>query len=1115
MKPQSVSRHGFDWWVSLGRSVVIITTLAGVTPVAPAASNPVQRTGLFGLGNLPICFEANYGQAERPIRFIARGPAYSFSLSATEATVSLRKFEPAKVNRDRASTSINSQSLQLEFLGANPRAEVRGESELLGRVNYFIGDGAANWRTGVPLFERVRVDEMYSGIDLVHYGNQQHLEYDFEVAPGADPNSIAIRFSGADHIIINEQGELIMKLGDDEIRQPKPVIYQAVNGRREPIVGGYVLSDPRTVRFLLGKYDHTLPLVIDPVLSYSSYYGGGQTDEAFGVVVGTDGSIYVAGSSAGGLPTTVGSRTNRHTGNYDAFVAKFDSSGTNVIYLSYIGGSVGDTATALAVDASGNAYITGWTESGNFPRANAIFNQIKGVPYPPPFDNYYPAEAFVTKLGPLGTNLIYSTYLGGNYIDQGTGIAVDPAGNAYVAGFTQSPNFPTANVTSPFSHFDDVYPENDAFVTKIGPAGTNLIYSMYLGGSKPDQATDIAADAAGLAYVTGFTSSTNFPVTTNAVQPWLCGDADAFVTVIGSVGSNLVMSTYLGGSQTNVALGLALDGSLNVYLTGATYGDSAYPVSPSLINPGGVFRSSSGGLSWSGANNGLQSVNGLSLAVDPVNPLRVYAGTSRGIARSVDGGSTWNVALTVAPMPRIGNLGPSIAVGSVQSIAIDPLQPAIVYASTGQGVFKSIDAGVSWTLKATNQNALSSRALVVDPNFPAVLYVAGDAGVYRSSNGATNWLSANSGLGNQTVRSLAINPVASSTLYAATAGGVYRTTNRGTNWSAFNTGLTNLSAQALVINPLTTSTLFVGTAAGVFASTNAGSNWVSASVGLTTSNITALAINPLIPAILYAGTPNGLFKSTDSGATWTAQSEGLAIVEILSLAVNPQSPEILYTGVRGKSFFGVGDVFVTRLGNNGFSAVFGGANDDAGSALVVTGAGRVQVTGSTLSTDFPTLFAAGFLRARNSGGRDVFLSELSPDGAALLSSVYLGGSADDIGNAITLDQDENVYLVGATRSANFPTLGALQGTYRGSSDAFIAKIANIFFSPFLTIEPAGGAVRLSWSALASEYPLQSNTNLQTAGGWVNVGITPVETNGVLSVSLPATNTAQFFRLGSP
>jgi hypothetical protein len=1090
----------------------------GATAIRPA-------TGITSLGPQSVSFEANIGQAGDSARFIARGPAYYFSLSPTEATISLRKFDAAPTparsvkGRARDDAAVSFRSVRLEFLGANPLAEISGESELPGRVNYFLGSDAAKWRTGVPLFSRVRVTDMYPGISLLHYGNQQHLEYDFEVAPEANPSAIALRFSGADRLTIDPQGDLILSLGADEIRQPKPVIYQQVGQQRKEIWGGYVLTDPQTVKFEIGDYDPHLALVIDPVLSYSTYYGGSGRDTAWGVAVDANGFVYVAGETMAGLPTTTGTPTNQYGGtgtglHGDAFVAKFDRSFSNVIFLTYIGGGFDDVARSVVVDAGGSAYITGYTCSPDFPQANAIFSQLSGTPYPG--TDIYPLDAFVTKLGPSGTNLVYSTFLGGNGADVGLGITVDPAGHTYVAGYTQSTNFPTANVTGTFTNYSGGVEQNDdAFVTKLGPYGTNLIYSMFLGGTNVEWAKDITADAGGVAYLTGFSASTNFPVTANATQPWLAGGQDAFVTVVGPFG-NLITSTYLGGVGTNQGYRITLDADSNIYVTGVTEEDSAFPTTASLINPGGAFQSSNGGVTWSAANNGLQSVLVASLAVDPANPARVYAGTARGIARSSNGGATWNPAVNVAPMARLSSLGPTIAIGLVLSIAIDPLTPTTLYAGTGQGVFKSLDAGANWFLNNTNLNTSSTRALVVDPITPSILYSGGEFGIYRSTNGATNWQSVNNSLGNQTVRALAVHPVTPTTLYAATAGGVYRSTNSGTNWAAFNSGLGNLSAQAMAIDPVNPATLYVGTAAGVYKSINGGTNWSAFSVGLTTSNVSALVLNPLTPATLYAGTTNGLFKSADAGLTWVSRTNGFVIVDFLALALNPASPDTVYAGTRGNNFYGGNDVFVTKLGVNGFSAVFGGSGDEEGWDVAVGTSGRVHVVGSTASVNFPTLNTSGFLSATNSGSRDVLYSELSQDGGRLLSSAYLGGSAVDYGNGIALDGSGSVYLVGETSSGNFPTLGALQGTYRGSKDAFIARIANIVPDPVLFIQSVSNQVRLSWSAAAGDYHLQSNTNLLFPNGWVDVPGTPVESNGVLSLlSLPATNTARFFRLANP
>jgi hypothetical protein len=1081
----------------------------------PATALP---TLLPALGRLPLRFEAGESEAGSPERFSARGPAYHLTITPTGTLVSVRQLNtPAAQSRgltQRAATpgSTNYRDLQLEFVGGNASARISGEGELSGNVNYFFGNDPARWRTSVPTFARVRVADLYPGVSLIHYGNQHRLEYDFVVSPGVDPSVIAIRFRGADKVTLDHQGDLVLSLGAEEIRQPRPLIYQNVQGVRKEIAGGYSLSDPQTVKFEIAPYDHRLPLVIDPVLSYSTYYGGSGQDIAWGVAVDSNGFIYAAGESMGGLPTTAGTVTNPYGGarsHGDAFVAKYNNDASQVIYLAYIGGTLGDVARSLAVDNGGSAYITGWTESTDFPRKSAIFNTISGIPYPPPV-NIYPVDAFVTKLGPQGTNLIYSTYLGGGWVDVGYGIAVDPAGSVYVTGYTESTNFPTANVSGGFKNYGG---NGDVFVTKFGPAGTNLVYSMYVGGTKVDAGNGIAADAAGLAYVTGYTSSTNFPSTTNAAQPWLAGDEDAFVTVIGPNGTNLVLSTYLGGAGKNEGFRLRLDATTNIYVTGSTKEDSGFPVTPGGLNPGGIFLSGNGGVNWNASNAGLQSVVVFALAVDPITPTRVYAGTSRGMARSADGGATWSTAISVSGTNT--TLAPTIAVGSVLSLAIDPAGPTNLYAGTTQGLFKSLDAGTNWALSGSGVDVIATRTLAIAPITPAIIYAGSDVGVFRSTNGAATWSSINSGLGNIFVRALAVDPITPTTVYAATAGGVYRTTDSGGLWLGFNRGLDNLSTKAIAINPAVPSIIFVGTAGGVYQSVDGGTNWSAINVGLTTSNVTALAIDPLTPTTLYAGTTNGLFKSTDGGASWIPSTNGLTVSSILAVQPNPQLAATVYTGTSGTSVFGNEDAFLTKLGTNGFSVVLGGSLKDEGWDVAVDSTGRAHLIGATSSKDFPTRNAAGFLSATNAGDADVFVAEISGDGNTLLNSAYLGGSAADFGYGITVDAVGNVYVVGVTPSADFPTRAALQGTYRGSKDAFLAKISNPAFQPSLYVQAASNQVRLSWTALAPEYHLQSNTNLVVTNGWVNVSATPDQTNALLTVSLPATNAAQFFRLSNP
>ena len=498
----------------------------------------------------------------------------------------------------------------------------------------------------MPTFAKVRVEEIYPGVNLVYYGNQHQLEYDFTVAPEANPGAITIRFDGADKISVNENGELVLTLGKDEIRQPAPLIYQLAGSGRKEISGGYKMLDAQTVAFTVGKYDRALPLVIDPVLSYSTYFGGNSGDEALAVAVDTNGFVYVAGETLSAQLATPGAfQTNFQGGSLtgDAFVAKLGNAGTNLIYLTYLGGSADDAAFGLAVDGAGDAFVTGYTDSGNFPVTNALYKNISGTANS--VTHYYPVDAFVAELNPGGSNLVYSTYLGGNGSDAGIGIAVDAAGGAYVTGLTYSTNFPTTNAlvfqlagtTNPvMNHLAGVV---NAFVAKIGAGGSPLVYSTYFGGTNSDQGNGIAVDAAGEACVTGFTDSTNFPTTTNGVIQVLNNFAtasfadDAFVAKFAPSGTNLVYSTFLGGANDDEGYHIACDSAGSVFVTG--YTDSTnFPNTATNVpglssfvatNASGIISAtnafltklnSSGAIVYSAIFGGYASDNGYGVAVD-------------------------------------------------------------------------------------------------------------------------------------------------------------------------------------------------------------------------------------------------------------------------------------------------------------------------------------------------------------------------------------------------------------------------------------------------------------------------------------------------------------------
>ena len=571
-------------WLAAGLLALGLTVSSAVA--VPTESGRVK---VSGLGNRALNFESNFGQYGEAAAFISRGANYYLALSPTEVRVTLQKIAPPPVADTisgpgvRTQRTVDYRSLLIQLPGANPLSVMTGEGEATGRANYFIGNDPAQWRTGVPAYDRVRVAEVYPGIDLLHYGNQQQLEYDFEIAPGANPDAITMRFTGADQIAIGPDGDLVLTLGADELRQPKPILYQTVQGQRREISGGFTLADSHTIKFTVGHYDHSLPLVIDPIVSYSKYlsgFGSLNDDVVWAVAVGGDGDVYLAGETMSpGLATTNAYQTNLAgvlAQHGDVFVTRQNNDVSTRVYFTYLGGNSYEAAFGLAVDAEGNAYLTGYTGSTNFPTSHAIQPNIAGKA---PAGFVSPAvDCFISKLGPYGSNLVFSTYYGGSGTgyngvgdDVGFGIALDASRNIFVAGYTSATNFPTLNTT-----YTNAGGLEDAFVLKLDPTGTNVVYAMRFGGTNSDIGRDVAVDPAGNPVVIGYTYSTNFPVTTNAFQKLLNNTTnlsiteDAFISKIAATSGTLTYSTFLGGTNSDRGIRLATDANGAAYLTGWT-----------------------------------------------------------------------------------------------------------------------------------------------------------------------------------------------------------------------------------------------------------------------------------------------------------------------------------------------------------------------------------------------------------------------------------------------------------------------------------------------------------------------------------------------------------------
>jgi hypothetical protein len=602
---------------------------AGQSVAAASAAAFVKATS----ANV-TAFEPNWGQTDPEVKFLSRGRGYTLFLANVEATLVVHRARPSWPGADaladirssgqavrqtsggfslsspyfprvressragippsarnaRKDLQATDSVVRMKLLGANPSAEMTGVGMLQGRTNYFTGNDPKNWRTNVPRYGSVKYQGVYPGVDLVYYGSQGQMEYDFVVAPGADPAAIRLTLDARrrdhrdgdrrdrvvaafDSLRITPDGDLLVRIDSGEVRFHKPVIYQpeaplrsgagpsSAKSHTTLVDGHYKLSGRNQVSFDIAEYDHRRPLVIDPVLSYSTYLGGTDDEGIFGIKFDSHGNIYVAGETssvdfpiAGGVQSTLG-------GDYDGFITEFDPTGTSLIYSTYLGGSGYDHCVGLAVDSRGGAYVAGYTESADFPTVHALQSALKG-----------PQNAFVARLAPGGSSLIYSTYLGGSGSDGAGDIVIDPHGNAYVAGFTFSADFPVTQ--GAFQTVCDAGTSGgaclgDAFVAKFNPSGSRLFYSTYLGGNATDGATDIAVDNGGAAYVTGYTWSNNFP-TKDPYQVKFGGTSDAFVTRLDPTGASLLYSTYLGGSGQDQGNGLAIDSSGNIYVAGLT-----------------------------------------------------------------------------------------------------------------------------------------------------------------------------------------------------------------------------------------------------------------------------------------------------------------------------------------------------------------------------------------------------------------------------------------------------------------------------------------------------------------------------------------------------------------
>jgi len=671
--------------------------LAATGAPSPDAALSQARTVL---ARLPLRFEANRGQWNPAVRYAARANGYALLLTAAGPVVAFP----------------SSQRVAIRLLQSNPAAPIDALDPLPSHTDYFLGS-RDRWHTGIPNYSRVRYGAVYPGIDVVYYGNPSRLEYDFVLQPGADPRAIRLNFRGAGHLRITAEGDLAFESAGTPMVQEKPVIYQqdGPTAMRRQVQGRYVLIARNVVGIRLEHYDRTEPLVIDPTLVYATFMGGSGADQITAVKLDSAGRLYVAGSTAtNDLVATTNTYQAANAGLIDIFIAVIDTTpgkGFPILYFSYAGGTGNDIPTAMALDSSSNIYLTGTTNSTDFPTAGAAI-QTAGA-------GSNIVSGFVLELNPglsSGTSsLVYSSYLGGTTGNQSAnGIALDPGGNIYVIGTTKSTDFPVSST----AYQSTLNGLQDAFLCKIAPTSSTLAYSTYLGGELEDDGRGIAVASNGLVYFAVNTNSTLFPLAGVAYQSSLAGNYDIVIGAMDMTQSgsgSLVYATYFGGSDNDEARRLSLDANGNLLLTGYTL-SSDFPVTQDAIQPvyGGngdafvlvVNPANPAFLLYSSYLGGDDSEVGFDIAADNAGFLYIT-----GYTISANFPTTVN-----APQPLWGR-------------GIDIFVTKLQRGSAGL-------SGLQWSTYYGGKGVNEGLALVVGPD--GTVYVAGYAGSgFQATSGAT------------------------------------------------------------------------------------------------------------------------------------------------------------------------------------------------------------------------------------------------------------------------------------------------------------------------------------------------------------------------------------------
>jgi hypothetical protein len=931
-----------------------------------ATSNSERMKVLDSYGKLPLSFIENQGQTAQEVRYTSHGGQYDLFLTKNEAVLALRHTKHYDLSpRHRAMTlrqiradhkaakaaATTTTALRMQFQNANPNPQISAADKLSGKVNYYIGNDPSKWHVGVPTYARVKYSQLYPGVDLVFYGNQRKLEYDFVVAPGVDPSAIRMNLAGTRRLHLNKSGDLIVNVADGNIELQKPVIYQTINGRRQPVSGKYSTNGSH-VAFAVGNYDRREPLIIDPVLLYGTYLGGASDEEGLSIVVDAAGDAFVGGQTfsadfpLAGIGATVGFSNPNSIGF--GFISELDPTGSMLLQSSYLGGTTpGDDAVmGVAIDPSGNVYVTGVTFAVDFPTTP---NALK-----PALGANDGGTSFLAESNISGT-LFYSSYIGGNKAglgDVGNAVVADANGNAYITGATFSDpgtldiNFPVS--TGALQKTDPSGANlGSAFLTVINTKASgaaSLGYSSYLGGDGANSGTvnvgfadmgfGIALDSNNHAYIGGTTASTNFPVSSTNIQSASANNNyTAFISEIDTTktgAASLVYSTYLGGSGDGTVFGdfgLAIDvqsGTTVAYITGAT-NSADFPVTSGAVQATGDKVNGAGYVTLVDTSNGSSPKYSTFLGTASTTGFSIKADKTSG--KAVVGGVTGSANFPVTSL----TFQPVLAANAIGDGFVSEIDPAV---SGMPGLVYSTYIGGSGTSQTPDQ--VFGLALGTLPT----VFVTGQTLSTNFPTSAGAFQAALDGPSDAFVASLNLTPLAPLAISPTSLS--FTSTAIGTAAGAQTVTLTNNSGTAI---PFTSATIVVGAPPASVTDFTAAVTPACASIPANGGTCT-VSVN-YKPSVATTETATLVLTDGGPGSPQSVPLTGNVVV-LAPLTVAPTSLSFTSTAIGTAA----GAQTVTLTNSNGTAILFT-------SATIVAGAPPASVTDFKATTTCTTVPANG------------------------------------------------------------------------------------------------------------------------------------------------------------